>query len=91
MLLDEYLAKHGLLKKHRAKVHDAVDNGSTFTVLYRIEGQKYKHEKDFSARTLTRAQYDATQVDDDGYILTGKTYRKSNFWIWEPSESDDEA
>ena len=91
MLLDEYLTKHGLLKQHRAKVHDATNNGNTVTVLYRVEGQKYKSDKDFSARTLTRVQYDATQVDDDGYFLTGKTFRKSNFWVWSPEDSESEA
>ena len=90
MLLSQYLEDKGLIKRHRAKVHDATDNGDSITILYRVDGQKYKSDKDFSARTLNKAVYNKQEVDDDGYLITGRTVRKSNFWIWVPTESDDE-
>ena len=91
MLLSQYLEDKGLLKKHRAKIFDATDNGDSITVLYRVEGQRYKNDKDFSARALPKAIYDKQEVDDNGYLTTGRTIRKSNFWIWEPSSEDVEA
>jgi hypothetical protein len=91
MLLSQYLEENNLIKRHKAKVFDATDNGSTVTILYRVDGQRYKSEKDFSARTLTRKQYDAVEVDEKtGYLLSGKTVKKSNFWIW-VLEDEDEA
>lgn len=90
MLLSQYLEDKGLIKRHRAKVYDATDNGDSVTILYRVEGQKYKSDKDFSARTLNKSVYGQQEVDDDGYLITGRTIRKSNFWVWTP-DSEDEA
>lgn len=90
MLLKQYLEDNNLIKKHKAKVYDATDNGSTVTILYRVDGQRYKSDKDFSARSLTKSQYESVEVDESGYLISGRTIRKSNFWIW-VLEEDCEA
>lgn len=89
MLLSEYAEKKGILEVKRVKVHKVVPAGKDFTIHYRIDGQRYRDDKDFSKRTISAEIYNQLEVDEEtGYLINPVVTRKNNFLVWEvPGEA----
>lgn len=88
MLLSVYAEEHGLIEKRSAKVLKVIPGKDSYTIHYRVEGQKYRDATDVSKRTLTKEEYGAQEVDDNGNLTTGSIVRKSNFLVWEPDSCE---
>lgn len=92
MLLKIYAEEKGILEKKTARVIKVVPGNDSYTLHYRVDGQKYRSPTEVSKKTVSTAVYNKIEVDEKtGEFLNGRVILKNNFLVWEPEDLEDEA